>query len=209
VLTASNGTRALSWSISAGALPSDLTLSSDGSLSGTPAAVAATTNGGVYSATFKVSDSFTDRSTGASAPRTATKVLPLQIALGYRVNVFPLFRTTYACVSCHTGSPIVPDFRGGKPTGSEDATRLINFASGGNVPFSTEACGTGHVFIEPGDPSSSLIYQKVGGDIGGAAPCGACMPYGEACGTVIAADRQLVQQWINSIPASPTANDHK
>ncbi|WP_371108270.1 putative Ig domain-containing protein [Rhizobium sp. RCC_161_2] len=69
-ITASGGTSPYSYSITAGALPAGLTLSSAGTLSGTPTA------GGAFNFTVKA----TDNSTGTGAPFTASKAYSLTIA---------------------------------------------------------------------------------------------------------------------------------
>jgi hypothetical protein len=67
-LAASGGTTPYTWSISSGALPTGLTLSSAGSIAGTPTA------SGTFSFTIKVTDSTTPTA------QTATKALSLTVA---------------------------------------------------------------------------------------------------------------------------------
>jgi hypothetical protein len=67
--TATGGTAPYNWSVSSGSLPSGLTLTSTGILSGTPAV------SGSYSFTIRATDS-------AASPQNATKPILLQIEIG-------------------------------------------------------------------------------------------------------------------------------
>ncbi|NTF46673.1 putative Ig domain-containing protein, partial [Rhizobium rhizogenes] len=70
IVTASDGTSPYSYAITAGALPAGLTLSSGGTLSGTPTAAG----------TFNVTITATDSSTGTGAPFTASRAYSLTIS---------------------------------------------------------------------------------------------------------------------------------
>ncbi|MBB3609589.1 putative Ig domain-containing protein [Rhizobium sp. BK602] len=69
-VTASGGTSPYSYAITAGALPAGLTLSSSGTLSGTP----------ISGGTFNFTVTATDSSTGTGAPFTASRAYALAIA---------------------------------------------------------------------------------------------------------------------------------
>jgi Putative Ig domain len=88
-LAASGGTTPYSWSISSGALPSGLTLSSAGTISGTPTA------SGSFGFTAKVTDSTTPTA------QTATKSFSLTVAAA----VTPLQITTTSVPSGQVGTP--------------------------------------------------------------------------------------------------------
>ncbi|WP_205910685.1 Ig domain-containing protein [Rhizobium sp. P44RR-XXIV] len=70
IVTASGGTSPYSYAVTAGALPAGLTLSSGGTLSGTPTAAG----------TFNVTITATDSSTGTGAPFTASRAYSLTIS---------------------------------------------------------------------------------------------------------------------------------
>ncbi|MCE3543408.1 Ig domain-containing protein, partial [Escherichia coli] len=69
-LTASGGTPAYTYAVTAGALPAGLTLSTSGTLSGTPTAAG----------TFNVTITATDSSTGTGAPYTGSRAYTLTVA---------------------------------------------------------------------------------------------------------------------------------
>src|SRR5215831_3581454 len=85
-LMANGGTGTLSWMVSAGALPTNLTLSSTGTISGTP------TNAGTSNFTVKVTDALSQSATKAfsltiSAALTITTTSPLPAAqVGHAYN---------------------------------------------------------------------------------------------------------------------------
>lgn len=197
--TTTGGTAPLTYSLSSGAFPTGLTMSSGGVLSGTPAASGATVT---FFFNVRVTDSHTDRLTGAATPRTdAMPLFNIPVAPGYRVNIFPLVSAKYGCTGCHAGN--TPNFVGGT-TGAETASGLVSVASGGK-PGGTSSVCSGFTYVTPGMPASSLLVQKIVGP----APCGSCMPLGSACGTVTVSDTNLIRSWITSLPATPTANDLK
>jgi large repetitive protein len=87
-LAATGGTSPYTWAVSSGTLPTGLTLSSAGVISGTPTAAVTS------SVTFKATDSATTKA-------TATKALSITIAAAGTTTSGATLFTTY-CASCHT-----------------------------------------------------------------------------------------------------------
>ena len=182
-------------------------------MSGTPVATVADTD---LTFAVKVSDARTDRVTGAATPRTATATVTLHVNPGYRVNIWPLLNNGsslggYGCTGCHgpvSSSEIdKPNFPGhpfGTGAGTENASGLIDVAAGGTSGLGTASkCGgAGRIYVVPGAPLSSLLFQKISGTTAAPPPCGACMPFTGSCNatpTVSAAHRTLIQNWITSV----------
>jgi large repetitive protein len=142
-LTATGGTPPYTWSISSGALPTGLQLSSGGVISGTPAA------SGTFSATLKVTDSAqltatqaitiavalpsTPQVTIGTIPGSAAKQAPVSLSLG---SSFPVALTGTLSVSFQSSV-------GGSPTEVQFVT-----SSGGSstANFSIAAGATTAVF---------------------------------------------------------------
>jgi hypothetical protein len=166
-LTAKGGAGALTWLLASGSLPDGLRLSAAGILFGTPSADSAEHNeDGRYTNVIEVVDSFTDRVTGAPSPRRASATVEMLVRLSYFLNIRgdrpggPAFTTI--CTFCH-GTFFAPDFS------APSAQAIINVNSG-----SGGFCGTTRVYITPGAPNDSLIYQK----LSDSPPCGNRMPAG-------------------------------
>jgi hypothetical protein len=189
-LAANGGTGPLTWSLASGPLPEGMSVTSGGLLRGTPSANASERNeNGRYPNLLEVADSFTDRVTGAPAPRRATGTLPSVVRLSYVLNIHalrdngPSLQDT--CTHCH-GQGFTPDLDA--PT----ALAIINVNSG-----SGGLCGTSRVYITPGDLLNSLIYGKIT-----APPCGERMPFG---GPYLS-DQRLgrVMRWILELTPQDT-----
>lgn len=164
-LQASGGTGGVSWSIASGNLPEGITLSPQGVLTGTPTASAAEAGEtGEHTAELRVTDTHTDRLTGAPAPRSATRAITHRVRLSYNLNIYaprangPSFSAR--CFACH-GPGFPPNVTSG------NALDIIGVAS--NPAF---FCPD-RVYITPGDSELSLIYKKLT-----APPCGERMPQG-------------------------------
>ena len=151
-MNARGGTGALNWEIISGPRPAGVLLSSAGVFVGAPSADDAEFQlTGRFINEVKVTDSLTDRVTGAPAPRSATNVVVQFIKLTYSQNIFsetnlgPRFGSI--CVGCH-GSSFLPNFNG-------EATEIINMSSRSDLscPDAT--------YIVPGNPFASLIYRKI------------------------------------------------
>jgi hypothetical protein len=162
-LSATNGTGLLSWTIVAGPVPPGVSFSSVGVLSGTPLAEGAEfQETGRYTNLVQVTDSHTDRVTGAVAPRSVTNTLVKLVRLSYRQNIWaqrpngPSFSTI--CLFCHG-----PGFT---PNVSETATTIIGAAS-------QRALCPDRIYVAPGNPEMSLIFDKLRGP-----DCGERMPQG-------------------------------
>jgi hypothetical protein len=189
-LRSTGGTAPLTWTNS-GLLPAVLSLSSAGLLTGTLTADAAERNeNGRYTNTVVVSDSFTDRVTGAPAPRRVTNTVEMLVRLSYNLNIRatrtggPSLRQT--CFSCH-GPGFEPNFD------STSATAIIDQSSG-----SGGECGTARVYVEIGVPLDSLIYTKLLSN----APCGDRMPQG---GPFLSAQRLgRLARWIDELQPGDT-----
>ncbi|UKJ09251.1 putative Ig domain-containing protein [Solitalea lacus] len=93
-ITASGGTAPYSYTISAGVLPDGLTLSSNGTLSGTPTA------GGTFTFTVKA----TDASTGTGAPYSGSKTYTLTISAGPTITITPTSLTVATVASAYSKS---------------------------------------------------------------------------------------------------------
>jgi hypothetical protein len=166
-LNSAGGTEPLSWSLISGSLPEGLDLLPEGLLVGTPTADAAELNeDGRYTNVVQVTDSYTDRLTGAAAARRGTGELRIMVRLSYALNI----RATReggpslwgTCITCH-GPGFRPDLD------STSASAILNVTSGSGAE-----CGTSRFYIVPGDASDSLIYEKVSAR----PPCGDRMPLG-------------------------------
>ena len=185
-LAASGGTGPLTWKLVSGALPAGVTLAATGRLSGGPTADAAERNeNGRHTNIIEVADSFTDRVTGAPAPRAATATIATLVRLSYLRNIRetrasgPSLRQT--CLSCH-GSGFLPDFE------AETALALINTPGSEFNP-----CGDERVYVRPGNLAESLLYQK----LSATPPCGDRMPQG---GPYFSAQRlERLARWIREL----------
>src|SRR5262249_20422616 len=138
--------------------------SADGTLSGTPSADDAELfETGRFTNLIQVADSFTDRLTGAPAPRVATNAVVQLVRLSYSQNIWPPRpdgpTLNGVCLFCH-GSGFPPDLA------NPSATAIIGVQSQNN------SC-PGRVYITPGGPANSLIFEKLSGP-----DCGRRMPYG-------------------------------
>jgi len=89
-LQASGGTSPYTWSVAAGSLPAGVTLSSNGTISGTPSA------SGAFSFTVQVKDS-------ESTPQSASKALSISVAAATS-SVSPVSITTTSMASATAGS---------------------------------------------------------------------------------------------------------
>jgi hypothetical protein len=180
-LSASPGTGSLSWSIDSGALPQDVNLSQSGMLTGTPGADAAERDEtGLHSAVLRVTDQHTDRVTGASTPRSATRAVTFGVRLSYSLNIHadrpdgPSLISR--CYGCHSEF-FPPDIASGS------GAKIIGASS--NPSFSCP----NRVYITPGQPEQSLIYKKLT-----APDCGDRMPQGGPYMTAGESNRML--RWI-------------
>lgn len=162
-LLASGGTGDLTWSLDSGDLPEGVGLSAPGVLGGTPTAAAAELNEtGLHNAVLRVTDQHTDRVSGASAPRSATRAFASTVRLSWNLNLHaqrangPSFSAR--CYACH-GAGFPPDVVSG------NAGDVIGVGS------RPDFLCPDRVYITPGDPEQSLIYKKLT-----APPCGDRMP---------------------------------
>ncbi len=215
-IVVTGGTGPLTWSLTSGLAGSGLSLSAAGVVSGTPVAGIADTD---LTLMVKVSDARTDRISGSATPRTATASVTLHVNPGYHVNIWPLLNNGssaggYGCTGCHgpvsASETDKPNFKGSSfasPSGNENASQLVNTAAGGTAGagISSVCGGAGRMYVVPGSPSTSLLYQKISGNSSSPPPCGTCMPFTGACdtsATVTAAHRLLIQHWINSVTSA-------
>jgi hypothetical protein len=154
-LTVSGGVSPYTWTVSSGTLPSCLTLTPAGVLSGTPTAACA----GTYNVTFKVTDS------GAPTPLTATEALTITIN-GAPAIVLPapaslpagVFNTAYTGSVGATGGAgaLTYTLTGSLPTG------LTLNASSGAITGTPTATGTFTFTIQAADAfgdSASQAYS--------------------------------------------------
>jgi len=154
-LTVSGGVSPYTWTVSSGTLPSCLTLTPAGVLSGTPTAACA----GTYNVTFKVTDS------GAPTPLTATEALTITIN-GAQAIVLPapaslpagVFNTAYTGSVGATGGAgaLTYTLTGSLPTG------LTLNASSGAITGTPTATGTFTFTIQAADAfgdSASQAYS--------------------------------------------------
>jgi hypothetical protein len=160
------GTAPLAWTRLSGSVPPGLSFSSNGAFSGLPTAAAAETNEtGLYTNVVQVADSYTDRVTGQSEPRSTAQAITQLVRLSYRLNILAKRpggpNLQGICLQCH-GPGFPPDFS--SPSGKS----VIDVSAG-----TGGACSSSYHYITPQSLSDSLIYLKV------AAPtCGVRMPYG-------------------------------
>lgn len=165
-VVATNGTGPLTWSLASGTLPSGMSLSQAGAISGTPAAAAAELNEtGLHTNVFRVTDSHTDRVTGASAPRMATRTVIQTVRFSYQLNIWAQRSNGpamgFSCSGCH-GSFFPPD------VASSSALTLIN------VESDPEAICADRVYVARGSPATSLLVAKLRSN----PACGTRMPQG-------------------------------
>jgi hypothetical protein len=163
-LRATNGSGPLVWSFVAGPSVSGISLSSIGELAGTPSTEDAEFQEiGRFTNLVQVSDSFTDRVTGVATPRSATNMLVQLVRLSYHGNIWAQRPNGPSlggiCFFCH-GPGFTPDV-------SDIATTIIG------APSQESVSCPGRVYIVPGNPEASLIYQKLRGP-----DCGDRMPQG-------------------------------
>jgi hypothetical protein len=185
-LVVSNGTGPFTWSLGEGSLPQGVALSPSGMLSGTPSADDAEFNeDGLFTVTVQVSDSHTNRVTGALAPRIATREVAVKVRLSYELNIYgqrangPSF--SFRCFGCHG------DFF---PPNVTDVNAIINGVS------NPEALCQDRIYIVRGSPSASLIYQKLSGP-----DCGSRMPQGGPFLNEIELGR--LNRWITELGSVP------
>jgi len=185
LLSATNGTVPLTWTVISGPLPGGIALSAAGTLNGTPTDAASELNeDGLYTNVFQVADSFTDRVTGKILPRTSCGTITTLVRLSYYLNLIlnrpngPAFGGI--CVGCH-GPTFPPDFT----SGSALAVIYVNAGTGGQ-------CDGTYTYVVPSDPFNSLLYEKLTGP-----PCGDQMPQGGPYFNYIQTDR--VKRWINEL----------
>ena len=185
LLTATNGTVSLNWTVISGPLPDGITLSAAGTLSGTPTDAASELNeDGLYTNVFQVADSLTDRVTGKTIPRISCATITTLVRLSYYHNLIlnrpngPAFGGI--CVGCH-GPSFPPDFT----SGSALSVMYISAGTGGQ-------CNGTYTYVVPSDPFNSLLYEKLTGP-----PCGDQMPQGGPYFNYIVTDR--VWRWINEL----------
>lgn len=179
-----NGVGPLTWSLLSGAIPGGMGFT-NGVYAGTPTPDAAELNEtGLYTNVIRVTDSFTDRVTGQSKPRTNIQTVTHRVRLSYRWNLFaarpnsPAFGTT--CTICHSQF-FWPDFS------SESALSIINVNAG-----SGGECSFFYNYVLPGNPYDSLIVQKLMGP-----SCGERMPLGGPYLNDPAVNRLI--RWISEI----------
>jgi hypothetical protein len=130
MLSASGGaTTSRNWSVTAGALPAGLTLSSDGHLSGTPTAA------GSYSFTATVSDG-----TASSSKSLAVTIIP-----GITVNASPVVPTAEVRTNYSASVPTILGVTGGAPPYRYAPVRGFPFGIG----FDS---ATGQLFGSPREP---------------------------------------------------------
>lgn len=179
-----HGTGPVAWSALPGNLPDGLTLANDGRLSGTPSADAAETDEtGLFTIQLQVSDSHTDRVTGAPSPRVTTKAITLRVRLSYRLNILadrvnsPAL--TLGCAGCHSAF-FPPDISSGTAIALIDVTSRV-FGSCRDQPY-----------IEPGSPGDSLLLKKVK-----IPNCGEQMPQGGPFLDEI--QLQRLERWIREL----------
>jgi hypothetical protein len=187
-LVATNGTPPFVWQSISGSMPTGFSLSADGTLSGTPSADDAELfETGRFTNLIQVADSFTDRLTGAPAPRVATNTVVQLVRLSYSQNIWPSRpdgpTLNGVCLFCH-GSGFPPDMA------NPSATAIIGVQSQNN------SC-PGRVYITPGSPANSLIFEKLSGP-----DCGQRMPYGGPYFDSTQLGR--VQRWILELGPADT-----
>ena len=185
LLTATNGTTPLNWTIISGPLPDGIALSAAGTLNGTPTDAASELNeDGLYTNVFQVADSFTDRVTGKTLPRTSCGTITTLVRLSYYRNLILSRPNGPAlggiCVGCH-GPAFPPDFS----SGSALSVMYISAGTGGQ-------CSGTYTYVVPSDPFNSLLYEKISNP-----PCGDQMPQGGPYFNYIQVGR--VWRWINEL----------
>ncbi|PHV30213.1 autotransporter outer membrane beta-barrel domain-containing protein [Janthinobacterium sp. BJB312] len=175
-ITATGGTPAYNYAVTAGSLPTGLTLAADGTLSGTPAAA------GAYSVTITATDS----STGAGAPFSGSRAYSGSVAPGA-----PIAGNVSATVAYgSSANPITLSLSGGVATSVAIATGAMHgtaTASGTSITYTptagyggpdsftyTASNGIGTstaatVTITVGTPTVTIVQTSVAGGTVGAA----------------------------------------
>ncbi|WP_051958901.1 putative Ig domain-containing protein [Janthinobacterium sp. RA13] len=175
-ITATGGTPAYNYAVSAGSLPTGLTLAADGTLSGTPAAA------GAYSVTITTTDS----STGAGAPFSGSRAYSGSVAPGA-----PIAGNVSATVAYgSSANPITLSLSGGAATSvavASAASHGTATASGTSITYTptagyggpdsftyTASNGIGTstaatVTITVGTPTVTIVQTSVAGGTVGAA----------------------------------------
>jgi hypothetical protein len=188
-LIATNGTPPLVWTNLGGSMPAAVNFTGDGTLSGTPSADDAELNEtGRFTNLFQVADSYTDRLTGAPTPRVATNSVVELVRLSYVQNIWPPRpdgpNLNGICLSCHwSGFP--PNLV------VASATSIIGVQSQAG-----QSC-PGRIYVTPGSPTNSLIFEKLSGP-----DCGARMPYDGPYFDATQLER--VQRWIQELAPGDT-----
>ncbi|WP_198665920.1 MULTISPECIES: putative Ig domain-containing protein [unclassified Sphingomonas] len=151
-LTASGGTPAYTYAVTAGALPAGVTLSTSGTLSGTP----------IGSGTFNFTVTATDSTTGTGAPYTGSRSYALTITA-------PTVTLTPAMISAGTAGVAYSETltaSGGTPTYTYAVTAGalpagLTLSTGGTLSGTPTAAGTFNVTITATDSStgSSAPYS--------------------------------------------------
>ncbi len=184
-LRALHGTGPLDWSAISEIMPAGSSLSATGDLSGLPSPDDAEfEETGRFTNMVMVTDSHTDRISGAPAPRSTVSAVVVTVRLSYQQNIWaerpngPSLGSI--CYFCH-GSGFPPDV-------TETATTLIGM---GSQMGSIYACSN-QVYVVPGNPAGSLVWKKLHGpDCGDRMPQGG--PYLEA-GAIA-----RVERWIREL----------
>jgi hypothetical protein len=127
---------------------------------------------------------------GAVAPSGCTDIqdVPVTYAIEYGAAIQGLFDNfngmNNGCVDCHFS----PDL--GTPSGNLDLSAGVSWANLFNVPSAEDAS---LVYVVPGHPEQSLLFQKVNCDAPGV---GARMPLGGYGGGLSAEQQALIYDWI-------------
>ena len=127
---------------------------------------------------------------GAVAPSGCTDIrdVPVTYAIEYGASIQGLFDNfngmNNGCVDCHFS----PDL--GTPSGNLDLSAGVSWAHLLNVASAEDA---GLVYVVPGQPEQSLLFQKVNCDTPGV---GARMPLGGYGGGLSAQQQALIYDWI-------------
>ncbi|WFR78412.1 putative Ig domain-containing protein [Janthinobacterium rivuli] len=175
-ITATGGTPAYNYAVTAGSLPTGLTLAADGTLSGTPAAA------GAYSVTITATDS----STGAGAPFSGSRAYSGSVAPGAPIAGNVSVTVAYGS----SANPITLSLSGGAATSVAIATGAMHgtaTASGTSITYTptagyggpdsftyTASNGIGTstaatVTITVGTPTVTIVQTSVAGGTVGAA----------------------------------------
>ncbi|WP_402719006.1 putative Ig domain-containing protein [Janthinobacterium rivuli] len=175
-ITATGGTPAYNYAVTAGSLPTGLTLAADGTLSGTPAAA------GAYSVTITATDS----STGAGAPFSGSRAYSGSVAPGAPIAGNVSVTVAYGS----SANPITLSLSGGAATSvavASAASHGTATASGTSITYTptpgyggpdsftyTASNGIGTstaatVTITVGTPTVTIVQTSVAGGTVGAA----------------------------------------